>query len=150
MFASIFWNVVSACWKKSYTMLLLNSRSSSSSSISRICSKVAVSMLSPNSGRPVEPSSLCATSFVSLICCASWMEGRDGKMLHAIIPCMLKDVPSHQSVVLAWWSIAKDASIVVVATLSCALQRQPRLCVCVSGEMGRVVAGRLNVVTPRG
>ena len=43
---SILTKVLSAWEKKSYTMLLLNSRSSSSSSISRICSNVAASMLS--------------------------------------------------------------------------------------------------------
>jgi hypothetical protein len=49
MYSSILSNVLSACWKKSKTMLLLNSLSSSSSSISRICSKVALSMWSPKS-----------------------------------------------------------------------------------------------------
>ena len=39
-------------------MDLLNSRSSSSSSISRICSKVRASILSPRSGKLTEPSSL--------------------------------------------------------------------------------------------
>jgi hypothetical protein len=55
---SIFVKVSSACVKNPNTMDLLNSRSSSSSSISRICSKVEASMLSPRSGRPTEPSSL--------------------------------------------------------------------------------------------
>lgn len=54
---SIFSNVPSACSKNPYTMLLLNSRSSSSSSISRICSKVSWSIESPHSRGPVEPAS---------------------------------------------------------------------------------------------
>lgn len=53
--ASILSNVTSACSKNPYTMLLLNSRSSSSSSISKICSKVNWSSASPQSGRPAEP-----------------------------------------------------------------------------------------------
>lgn len=55
--ASILSKVACACSKKSYTILLLKSRSSSSSSISRICEKVAWSTISPDgSGRP--PASL--------------------------------------------------------------------------------------------
>jgi len=57
--SSIFLKVCSACSKNPNTMDRLNSRSSSSSSISRICSNVKTSMLSPRSGRPTEPSSLC-------------------------------------------------------------------------------------------
>lgn len=41
--SSIFSKVPSACSKKSYTILLLNSRSSGSSSISRTCPKVVMS-----------------------------------------------------------------------------------------------------------
>ena len=57
--SSILVKVCSACSKNPNTMDRLNSRSSSSSSISRICSKVIASMLSPRSGKPTEPSSLC-------------------------------------------------------------------------------------------
>ena len=58
--SSILVKVCSACSKKPKTMDRLNSRSSSSSSISNICSKVKASMLSPRSGGPTEsPSSLC-------------------------------------------------------------------------------------------
>lgn len=53
-------NVCSACSKKPNTILLLNSLSSSSSSISRICSNVKASMLSPKSGKLTEPASLCS------------------------------------------------------------------------------------------
>lgn len=49
--ASILSKVASACSKNPYTILLLNSRSSSSSSISRICSKVSWSIESPQSGK---------------------------------------------------------------------------------------------------
>ena len=54
---SICVNVDSACSKKPYTMLRENSRSSSSSSISRICSKVVRSIVSPDSGREEDPAS---------------------------------------------------------------------------------------------
>ena len=54
--ASIFMNVASACSKKPLTMLLENSRSSSSSSISSICSKVVGSIASPQSGSSGDPS----------------------------------------------------------------------------------------------
>lgn len=57
--SSILTNVCSACSKKPKTIDRLNSRSSSSSSISRICSKVKASILSPRSGRPTDPASLC-------------------------------------------------------------------------------------------
>lgn len=54
---SMFSNVDLAWSKNPYTMLLENSLSSSSSSISRICEKVMVSMLSPHSGSPFDPAS---------------------------------------------------------------------------------------------
>lgn len=56
---SILVKVCSACSKKLKTMDRLNACPSSSSSISKICSNVVTSMLSPRSGRPMEPSSLC-------------------------------------------------------------------------------------------
>ena len=83
--SSIFLKVCSACSKKPKTIDRLNSRSSSSSSISKICSKVKASILSPRSGRPTEPSSLCvARGQFSALGRPSWNE-------IMFSPCLLRD-----------------------------------------------------------
>jgi hypothetical protein len=88
-FESILSNVLSAWPKKSKTMLLLNSRSTSSSSISRICSKVAGSIVSSAPGIAMMPSApfcrgkiSCGPGGARERDAGGWMQDPAEEMLH--------------------------------------------------------------------
>ena len=126
---SIFLKVPSACSKKPYTMLLENSRSSSSSSISRICSNVTRSILSPHSGRLGYPSSDYSGFNPSTIFLqwSSLQLGRGFTRLHDLPQCRIDEQRSpcflflfsyvrehlvttnmHKVVVLCYWRVVRN------------------------------------------